>query len=84
MKCSTYASSAESLDPTSFPFHGASLEGNLLCFVLFNQAYCMLVSYVVSVSFINTTKPSLEATNIVFCFLCAKAQEEQKMNSAEC
>ena len=83
MKCSTYASSAEALDPAAFPFHGASLEGNLLCFILFNQAYCMLVSYVVSVSFINTTKPS-KATNIVVCFLCAKAQEEQKMNSAEC
>ena len=38
MKCSTYAS-AEALDPVSFPCHGASLEGNLLCFGLFNQAY---------------------------------------------
>ena len=39
MKCSAYASSAEALDPASFPFHGASLEGHLLCFILFNQAY---------------------------------------------
>ena len=75
MKCSTYASSAESIGSSSFSF-----EGNLLCFVLFNQA--MLVSYVVSVRFINTTKRS-KATNIVVCFLCAKAQKEQKMNS-EC
>ena len=30
----------------------------------------------------NLTKPS-KATNVVACFLCAKAQKEQKMNS-EC
>ena len=84
MKSSAYASSAEALDPASFPFHGASLEGNLLCFILFNQAYVGFIctrSYVVNVSFINTTKPS-KATNIDVCFLCAKAQKEQKMNSA--
>ena len=45
MKCSAYASSAEALYPASFPFHGASLEGNPLCFIRFNQAY---------VSFIHT------------------------------
>ena len=33
---------------------------------------------VVSVSFINTRKLS-KATNIVVCFLCAKAQKEQKI-----
>ena len=42
----------------SFPLYGASLEGNLLCFILFNQALCRFHTYVVSVSFINTTKPS--------------------------
>ena len=83
MKRSAYASSVETLDPVSFPFHGASLEGNLLCLILFNQAYVGFIrSYVVSVSFINTTKPS-KATNIVVCFLYAKVQKEQKMNS-EC
>ena len=76
MKSSAYASSAEALDPASFPFHGASLEGNLLCFILFNQPYVgFICSYVVNVSFINTTKPN-KATNIVVCFLCAKAENE--------
>ena len=54
-----------------------------ICCALFFSTKLMLVSYVVSVSFINIlTKPS-KATNIVVCFLCAKAQKEQKMNS-EC
>ena len=30
MNYSAYASLAEALDPVSFPFHGASLEGHLL------------------------------------------------------
>ena len=53
-----------------------------ICCALFFSTKLMLVSYMVSVGFINTTKPS-KATNIVICFLCAKAQKEQKMNS-EC
>ena len=58
--------------------------GHLLCFILFNQAYVSFIhTYVVNVNFINTTKLS-KATNIVVCFLCAKAQKEKKMNSAEC
>ena len=44
MKCSVYASSAEALDPVSLPFHGASLEGNLLYFILSTKL--MSVSYV--------------------------------------
>ena len=83
MKCSTYASSAEALDPVSFPFHGASWKE--ICCALFFSTKFMLVSYmvIISVSFINTTKLS-KATSIVVYFLCAKVQEEQKMNSAEC
>ena len=53
-----------------------------ICCALFFSTKLMLVLYVISVSFINTTKPS-KATNNVVCFLCAKAQKEQKMNS-EC
>ena len=53
-----------------------------ICCALVFSTKLMSVSNVVSVSFINTTKPS-KATIIVVCFLCAKAQEEQKMNS-EC
>ena len=53
-----------------------------ICCAMFFSTKLMLVSYMVSVSFINTTKPS-KATNIVVCFLCAKAQKEQRINS-EC
>ena len=49
----------------------------------FQPTLCQFRMYVVSVSFINTTKLS-KATNIVAYFLCAKAQKEQKINSAEC
>ena len=69
MKCSTYASSTEALDPASIPFHGASLEGNLHCCASFFQPrLCWFHTYVVSVS-VNTAKhakPS-KATNII-CF----------------
>ena len=51
-------------------------------FISTNASLCQFHTYVVTVSFINTTKSS-KATNIVVCFLCAKAQKEQKMNSAE-
>ena len=49
----------------------------------FQPTLCQFHTYMVSVSFINTIKLS-KATNIVACFLCAKAQKEQEMNSAEC
>ena len=56
-----------------------------ICCASFFSTKFMLVSYVViiSISFTNTTKLS-KATNTVVCFLRAKAQKEQKINSAEC
>ena len=67
------------LDPASFPFHGVSWKE--ICCTLFFPTKLKLVSYMVQAS-ANTTKPS-KATSSVVCFLCAKAQKEQKMNS-EC
>ena len=54
------------------------IQKEICCASIFSTKL-MSVSNVVSVSFINTTKPS-KATIVVVCFFCAKAQEEQKMN----
>ena len=80
MKCSAYASSTEALDPV---LSIAPVWKEICCVLFFQPSLCRFHTYVISVSFINTTKPS-KATNIVACFLRAKAQKEQKMNSAEC
>ena len=53
-----------------------------ICCALFFSTKRMSVSYVCGQCKL-TTKPS-KATDIVACCLCAKAQKEQKMNSAEC
>ena len=70
MKCSTYASSAEALNPVSFPFHGASLEGNLLWFILFNQAYVSFIcAWSVLASLIQQIQAKLPILLFVSCVL---------------